>query len=295
MVGEVNKIIFNALVSGRGIYLPEVGTLFVERQAARRISSNKLLSPRNVVSFSSHERAESLVNEIVRIAMCSSEQAQDVYSRWLSKTRRDNHVLIEGVGELVDKSFRMEDGFSRLINPNGVKTLIIKRGSHWWIYLLCFVCVAISAAILYYAYVGSSSSFDAEPRSVVTVADDTANDSVERNTGAATDSIASPAADTLALAAAETELATAASPAETHVAASADSFSHYVVYGVFSTEQNAARGVEQAKAKAGDVECVIIPYKNKYMVTLFGSNSSSECQRYLNRSPLEGLWIYSVK
>ena len=38
MVGEVNKIIYNMLISGRGVYLPEVGSLFIERQGARRIS-----------------------------------------------------------------------------------------------------------------------------------------------------------------------------------------------------------------------------------------------------------------
>lgn len=286
MVGEVNKIIYNALVSGRGIYLPEVGTLYIERQAARRISSKKLLSPRNVVTFSSQERADSLVREIVRIALCSEEQAQDIYSRWLSKTRHDNHLQIEGVGELVDKSFRMEEGFSRLINPNGAKTLIIKSGSHWWIYAICLICVAISGGLLYYAYMGKPiiSSVEAEQSQVsavtVPVEEVVAVDTV------AVDSVSVKSADV----ATEPDV-TAESVAEEVATA----FSHYVVYGVFSTEENAAKGVEQAKAKDGNVECSVIPYKNKYMVTIFGSNSSSECQRYVNRSPLPGLWIYSVK
>ena len=43
MVGEVNKIIYNMLVSGRGVYLPDVGSLYIERQAARKISADKLL------------------------------------------------------------------------------------------------------------------------------------------------------------------------------------------------------------------------------------------------------------
>ena len=38
MVGEVNKIIFNMLVSGRGVYLPEIGTLYIERQGAKKIA-----------------------------------------------------------------------------------------------------------------------------------------------------------------------------------------------------------------------------------------------------------------
>ena len=65
MVGEVNKIIYNMLISGRGVYLPEVGSLFIERQGARRISKDKLLSPRNVVTYSTQEQAPSLVSEIV--------------------------------------------------------------------------------------------------------------------------------------------------------------------------------------------------------------------------------------
>ena len=58
MVGEVNKIIYNMLISGRGVFLPEVGSLFIERQGARRISKERLLSPRNVVTYSTQEQAE---------------------------------------------------------------------------------------------------------------------------------------------------------------------------------------------------------------------------------------------
>ena len=94
MVGEVNKIIYNMLISGKGVFLPEVGTLYIERQGARKISENKLIGPRNVVNFTSQEQAPSLVAEIVSIAGCSEEQAQDIYNRWLLKTREGNTVTI---------------------------------------------------------------------------------------------------------------------------------------------------------------------------------------------------------
>ena len=73
MVAEVNKIIYNMLVSGRGVYLPDVGTLFIERQAARKISDNKLLSPRNVVSFTTQVQAPSLVDEILQTVRLAEE------------------------------------------------------------------------------------------------------------------------------------------------------------------------------------------------------------------------------
>ena len=154
MVTEVNKIIFNALVGGRGVYLPEVGTLYIERQAARKISNTKLLSPRNVVAFSSQEQAASLVREIETIASCSESQAADIYERWLKQTRVENTLIIDGIGVLVDKSFRMEEEFAATINPQGVKTLVLrKKSSHWWIYLIAILCALLSlGAVGYYFF-----------------------------------------------------------------------------------------------------------------------------------------------
>ena len=80
------------LISGRGVHLPGVGTLFIERQGARRIDKRRLLSPRNVVTFSSQAEAPSLVDEIVSIAGCPQEQAQDIYERWIAKTRTQNDI-----------------------------------------------------------------------------------------------------------------------------------------------------------------------------------------------------------
>lgn len=68
MIEEVNKIIYNMLISGRGVFLPDLGTLFIERRGARKIAADRLLGPRNAVSFSSHEQGPSLVAEIVAIA-----------------------------------------------------------------------------------------------------------------------------------------------------------------------------------------------------------------------------------
>ena len=138
MVAEVNKIIYNMLVSGRGVYLPDVGTLFIERQAARKISDNKLLSPRNVVSFTTQVQAPSLVDEITTIANCEAAQSQDIYERWIAKTRIDNTLTINGVGKLVDKSFTMDNDFSAILNPQGSKVLIVRRKkqSHLWLYIL---------------------------------------------------------------------------------------------------------------------------------------------------------------
>ena len=154
MVGEVNKIIYNMLISGKGVFLPEVGTLYIERQGARKISDNKLISPRNVVSFTSQEQAPSLVDEIVSIAGCSQEQAEDIYNRWLLKTREGNTVTIGGVGVLNHKSFAIESAFGAAINPKGVKTIVIRRKSNTWLYVLCALCVAVALGFFAYIWPG---------------------------------------------------------------------------------------------------------------------------------------------
>ena len=161
MVGEVNKIIYNMLVSGRGVYLPDVGSLYIERQAARKITADKLLSPRNVVAFQSGEQAPSLVNEIVAVAGCSTEQAADIYQRWSVKTREGNNIKIGGVGVLNHKSFVMESEFASAINPKGVKTIVIRRRSNTWLYAICAVCVLVALGFCGYIMFGGEQKIDA--------------------------------------------------------------------------------------------------------------------------------------
>ena len=147
MVEEVNKIIYNMLIGGKGVLLPGVGTLYIERQGAKRISKDRLLSPRNAVNFSSQAEGRSIVDEIVAIAGCSEEQARDIYDRWLAKTREGKRITIGGVGVLNDKSFSPEAGFNAAINPGGVKTLVVRRHSNAWLYAVSGVCVAVALCV----------------------------------------------------------------------------------------------------------------------------------------------------
>ena len=151
---EVSKIISQRLLKGESIALPGFGTLYVERRAARKISADKLLSPRNVVAFQSGEQAPSLVAEIVAVAGCSDEQAADIYQRWSAKTREGSNIKIGGVGVLNHKSFVMESDFASAINPKGVKTIVIRRRSNTWLYALCTVCVLVALGFLGYIMFG---------------------------------------------------------------------------------------------------------------------------------------------
>ncbi len=302
MVGEVNKIIYNMLVSGRGVYLPEVGSLYIERQAARKISADKLLSPRNVVAFQSGEQAPSLVAEIVAVAGCSSEQAADIYQRWSAKTREGSNIKIGGVGVLNHKSFVMESDFASAINPKGVKTIVIRRRSNTWLYALCAVCVLVALGFCGYIMFGgeqkpavkraeSIAQTEAQSAAEQGVAE-TADAEGQVNTTDNTTATATTAATTIS-----SDTSTqAAQTTDTAATTSAD-YEYYVVMGIFSTEENAQRAIAQAESRIKDLNCRVLPFKDKFMVTLFGSDKIGDCNSFANsyRDIYADLWVYRKK
>ena len=302
MVGEVNKIIYNMLVSGRGVYLPEVGSLYIERQAARKISADKLLSPRNVVAFQSGEQAPSLVAEIVAVAGCSDEQAADIYQRWSAKTREGSNIKIGGVGVLNHKSFVMESDFASAINPKGVKTIVIRRRSNTWLYALCAVCVLVALGFLGYIMFGgeqktavkraeSMAQTEAQPAVEQSAAEPAVAEgqvnTTDNTTATATTAATTTSSDTLTQ---------AAQTADTAATTSVD-YEYYVVMGIFSTEENAQRAIEQAESRIKDLNCKVLPFKDKFMVTLFGSDKIGDCNSFANsyRDIYADLWVYRKK
>lgn len=302
MVGEVNKIIYNMLVSGRGVYLPEVGSLYIERQAARKISADKLLSPRNVVAFQSGEQAPSLVAEIVAVAGCSDEQAADIYQRWSAKTREGSNIKIGGVGVLNHKSFVMESDFASAINPKGVKTIVIRRRSNTWLYALCAVCVLVALGFLGYIMFGgeqkptvkraeSIAQTEAQPAAEQGVAETAVAEGQVNTTDNTTAAVTTTATTTSSDALTQT-----AQPADTATTTSVD-YEYYVVMGIFSTEENAQRAIEQAESRIKDLNCRVLPFKDKFMVTLFGSDKIGDCNSFANsyRDIYADLWVYRKK
>jgi hypothetical protein len=290
MVGEVNKIIYNMLISGRGVRLPQVGTLYIERQGARRISEDRLLSPRNVVAFSSHEEAPSLVDEIVAIAGCQTSQAEDIYERWKSKTLADGVLTIGGVGQLKGKSFQMEQPFNSAINPKGVKTLVVrrpKRRSNSWLYAACGVCVIVALCICGYIMWGDSLFPKSDTEKVVAaVPAEQVVEATDEEIPAAEPMVSQP----------EPSVPTATVPAQTP-AVQNRRYAYYVVMGVFSTEANADRAIEQVHSKASEAKCEVLPFGSKFMVTMYGSDSREDCNTFARsyRELFPDLWIYNKK
>ena len=285
MIEEVNKIIYNMLISGRGVFLPEIGTLYIERQAARKLADGRLLSPRNTVVFAEGVQAPSLVDEIVSIAGCGVEQAQDIYERWKAKTLAEGVLTIGGIGVLKGKSFSTDKTFHSAINPQGVKTLVVrKKSSNAWIYVVSAVAIVVALGFL--AYLMWGDKFMGKQQSVEKVV-------VEQ--------VATPEAP--AVESAEQGVESAAEPnveqaQPAQVAPQSSEYAYYVVMGIFSTPENAERAVQQAQAKIKDVECKVLPFKGgKHMVTIFGSDNVADCNAFARsyRDVYPDLWVYNKK
>ena len=308
MVEEVNKIIYNMLIGGKGVLLPGVGTLYIERQGAKRISKDRLLSPRNAVNFSSQAEGRSIVDEIVAIAGCGEEQARDIYDRWLAKTREGKRITIGGVGVLNDKSFSPEAGFNAAINPGGVKTLVVRQHSNVWLYTVSGVCVAVALCVGAYMMWGEKlfggvsvvgSDAQTEMTAQVTADSTSAVQGIAGDSLAMAEAISSETAETATQTASTASTAASESTAVVSggSAAAKTAYRFWVVAGVFSTEQNASRALEMAEKNIKDMDGRIVPFKGKFIAALFGSDSRADCNAFARsyKDIYPDLWIYEVK
>ena len=71
----------------------------------------------------------------------------------------------------------------------------------------------------------------------------------------------------------------------------------YVVLGVFSTPENAARAAADAEARDASVRCGVYRFGDKFMVSPFEAPDAEACtlfiRNYSDRFP--GLWTYTAR
>ena len=258
MVDEVNRLVGNLLAAGSGVFLPGVGSLFVERRGARRLSKRSVQPPCRVVSFSSQQQGVSLADELARTLHCDAAGAQDVYDRWLSRTREGDVLTIEGVGVLKFKNFTLAPAFDRLLNPQGHEPVRIKPARRLdWALWVGIAAIVIAAGFGGAEFLRINSSDIPEPGAAAEVA----------RTLPSTEP------------------------------ASLVSGHRYVVLGVFSTPENAARAAADAEARDASVRCGVYRFGNKFMVSPFEAPDAEACtlfiRNYSDRFP--GLWTYTAR
>ena len=334
MVDEVNRLVGNILAAGGGVFLPGVGSLFVERRGARRLSKRTVQPPCRVVCFSSQQRGVPLVDELSRAVQCDAAGAQDIYDRWLAHVHKDGTLTIEGVGVLKFKHFTLSPAFDRLLNPQGHEPVRIRPAHKFdWALWVGIAAIVVAAGfggaefLKSYPADGAEAEVAAEipqtvPASGSEIPADTLAAGGQTVTGTEPDGTnVAPETAAAGTAAMGTTAGAANSPggqadvasptgrgtagpagqqpaAETAAAPTSLVSGHrYVVLGVFSTPENAARAAADAEAKDASVHCGVYRFGDKFMVSSFEAPDAEACtlfiRNYSDRFP--GLWTYTAR
>ncbi len=320
MVDQLNRLVGDLLASGAELYLPGVGTLYVERRAAQRLSKRSILPPARVVAFSSQQRELSLVDEIARVAGCEKTEAQEIYDRWLSRTYENEILTIEGVGTLKFKNFTPDPAFDKRLNPQGHEPVRVKpaRGLDWvmWTGIAAVVIAACAGGLVLWKYYGGETpEKDVVVEVVVANTADGTNASADSLEQADATAMSQPAEVALAN---RPEAASAQQPDTPSVRQSGTTSGHqsqvrpagttdapaslvsgrrYVVFGVFSTRENAARAVAGVVAKDASMQCGVYRFGEKFMVSPFDADNTEACARFIRekRDRFPDLWTYTAR
>lgn len=298
MVAEVNRLIANLLAAGEQIAFPEVGTLKPVTQPAQKVARRKIVPPLHEIDFSSELQGQTLAQRLIVAAGCTKEQADDIYARWLAQTWQEGVLTLEGIGTLRQKHFTLDPDFDRRINPQGRTPIAVRRRRYGFDWMIALGAVAIVAALVigWYGYKQLNGS--------VRMPWERTQQEV------ATTSPAPSSTDTLTTQAAP-EVTETPAPIETPIpmtaptaASTSDpvaermiSGNYYVVLGVFSTPENAARAVREAAAKSSAAACLIYHFGQKWMVSPYTSadQAAANAFRREQAAVFPEMWIYRAR
>ena len=269
-----------------------------------------------------------MIDLIARAGACDVAAAEDIYSRWLDKARVEDGISIPGVGELNHRYFRLDSQLDAVLNPLGHDPLPLKRRySRLPLYLgiALFCTAAVGYGIWQYGeWMRLPFMGDSEKQEVLPVAEVVS--SVPARTGSETPEAAGGDAESGAIG---SEPVAESRPVETlpddetvgvgtpsEGATGADNADldadheapvpevawmipgrTYVVWGVYSTEENARRAVAEVRDRLSDTNFRIYFFGKKWMVSVFESDSAAECRDFMRNAGagLKEVWPYTKK
>lgn len=288
MVNEVNKIIYNTLITQRAVTLPSVGTLSLERHAASMSAKDAVAAPKLSILFSSHAVAVSVVDVIADVGGVDVAVAEDVYLRWLERVRSGSTLTIEGVGLLRNKSFEMDRELANLLNGATPTHVTIRRrcrgrAALWMGLVLSIVALGVSIAALL------DNGEECVETAVVEHVEEVVNEDI------VVDDVAEDI-DEVIVPEVAVEDAEEVAPAVDNWTMR-DDIRHWVVAGSYSTMENAERAVAAIEEQYADVHCKIFTLGKMFAVAIYGSNDLEECTKYKqeHRKEFEQCWIFTPK
>ncbi len=280
MVTEVNKLIYNSLVKHGAIHLPMVGTLLITRSSAKQ-QGNRVAAPINRVEFSSHAEAISLVNVITEECGVAIEDAEDIYARWHNRAANGAILSIDGVGKLQDKSFVLDEEFSRAINANSFGSIKIKPRRKCVPAYISAAILLIIAAI--YVFILSDFNIYNTQQTTNTITDiegiatsEIIDDTVPENLPIIEEIVASESDDV------EPVIEDIEPIIEEQVVVAEPEVGYMVVVGSFETKANAENYAASIERRAEEINCRIQPLGRLYAVIAFVAEDKVDCQEFMS-------------
>lgn len=306
MVNEVNKIIINTILSHRGVYLPDVGTIDVTREPATRTSRNSISAPRFTLQLLPHRMNISIIDVIANIAQVDTTQAEDIYKRWLDKvTQPDGNISIYEVCHIHQNNITIDPRFSDRLNPNVEDELELSRRTHTGRNICIILAVVITAlGTAYYLYTNISNNATPEDIQVEMVADivednhlDVIDDIVTDNQDITTDYIAPDAVEEEIIAEEQGSTAQIVVSVAIDDWRQRDDIRHWVVVGSYSSEENVARAIADLEAKNPEVLFDTFELGSMYAVAAFGSSEYADCKSFKDEhiKQFAQAWIHTPR
>ena len=278
---SITQLLLNLLAQHRTVVLPGIGSLRFRRIAAK-LDGTTLTPPRNTFRYSSREEGLSLLDEMIAVAGCTREEGEEAYRRWLHRIKQGHSVVIEGVGCIESDFFKPSEELERLLNPVAAAPIVLHRRRSLrgvWIGLAAVVVVGAAGAAWWYVQNQPTAAPEVVAQEVVAPALETI-DSV------AVEEVVEPA-----------PVEEVATPEPTAIGQMTSGVS-YVVVGVFSTEENARKYIEQMARRNPEIACRVYAFQgSKFMVSGFESTDGAEASAFIrdHRAALPDLWVYKRK
>ena len=278
---SITQLLLNLLAQHRTVVMPGIGSLRFRRIAAK-LDGTTLTPPRNIFRYSSREEGLSLLDELIAVAGCTREEGEEAYRRWLHRIKQGHQVVIEGVGRIESDFFKPSEELERLLNPVATAPIVLRRRRSLrgvWIGLAAVAVVGAAGAVWWYVQNQPTITFEVVTQVVEEPIPEMAEEAVAEE-------VAEPV-----------PVEEVATPEPTAIGQMTSGVS-YVVVGVFSTEENARKYIEQMARRNPEIACRVYAFQgSKFMVSGFESTDGAEASAFIrdHRAALPDLWVYKRK
>ena len=327
---SMERLILNALLRREDVVMPGIGRLHPVRVSAR-CDKRGVVPPRNTVRYSRRVEGRTLVDMVAEAAGCDRQAAGEAYDRWLKRVKEGNTVNIDGVGRIANDFFTPSAEFDRRLNraPATEMRLPVRHHAARWLVPVAVVVVIGGAAALWFGYYGRSMSAAdgvrvteqvagnvaqvevptsgitpgtsvAEGADVQSSAVDSEHSALDNNSAESetTETLAVTDQTAVDKSAAGGVSASSGQPIEIEMSSLTRTLRgrYYVVFGVFSTADNASRFIERTVTANPAVVCRAYLFsEGKILISGFESDERAAAETFMkeNRAICPEMWIFS--